>query len=45
MKNIKVSIKESAKVIGQVLGLVIGDKFTTPAAQTLRDYPDLPLNY
>jgi len=45
MKNIKVSIKESAKVIGQVLGLVIGDKFTTPTTQILRDYPDLPLNY
>jgi len=45
MKNIKVSIKESAKVIGQVLGLVLGDKFTTPAARTLRDYPDIPFTY
>ncbi len=45
MKNIRVSIKESAKVIGQVLGLVLGDKFITPTAQTLRDYPDFPLNY
>ena len=45
MKNIRVTIKESAKVIGQVLGLVIGDKFTTPIARTLRDYPDLPVNY
>ena len=45
MKNIKVSIKESVKVIGQVLGLVLGDKFTTPIAQTLRDYPDFPAIY
>ena len=45
MKNIKVSIKESAKVIGQVLGLVIGDKFTTPSEQTFKDYPDLPVIY
>jgi hypothetical protein len=45
MKNIKVSIKESAKVIGQVLGLVMGDKFVTPSARTLRDYPDIPFTY
>ena len=45
MKNIRVTIKESAKVIGQVLGLVIGDKFISPSTQTLRDYPDFPLNY
>ncbi len=33
------NIKKVTEVIGQVLGLVIGDKFTTPAARALEEYP------
>lgn len=33
------NIKKVTEVIGQVLGLVIGDKFTTPAAWALQEYP------
>ena len=35
------NIKKVTEVIGQVLGLVIGDKFTTPAARALQEYPQL----
>jgi len=32
------NIKKVTEVIGQVLGLVVGDKFTTPL-WTLQEYP------
>ena len=35
------SLVKSALVVGQVFGLVIGDKFTTPLAQALEEDPSL----
>ncbi len=32
-------LRESVLVIGQVLGLLMGDGFTTPLAQTLKQDP------
>ena len=31
------------KSLGQVIGLVLGDKITTPSEQTMKSYPDLTL--
>jgi len=35
------TLMKSVKTIGQVFGLVIGDKFTTPVAHTLQEHPSL----
>ena len=35
------TLKKSVKTIGQVFGLLIGDKFTTPAEETLKENPNL----
>ena len=34
-------LKKSVQIVGQVFGLLIGDKFTTPVAHTLREHPNL----
>ena len=33
---------ESARVIGQILGVVVGDGYADPVTQTMKDYPNLP---
>ena len=38
------TLKKSVKTIGQVVGLVIGSKFVTPAEETLRKNPNLSLS-
>ncbi len=40
MKN----LKKSAEIVGQVFGLLIGDKFATPVQETLRKHPNLSLS-
>jgi len=37
-------LKKSTQIVGQVFGLLIGDKFTTPAEETLKKYPNLSLS-
>ncbi len=32
-------IKRAVLVISQLLGAILGEDFTTPASQTMRDYP------
>ena len=37
-------LKKSIQIVGQVFGLLIGDKFTAPAEETLRKHPNLGLS-
>ena len=37
-------LKKSVQIIGQVFGLLIGDKLATPAQETLRKNPNLSLS-
>ena len=34
-------LKKSVQVVGQVFGLLIGDKLTTPVEETLKENPNL----
>ncbi len=33
---------ESARLIGQILGVVVGDGYVAPVEQTVKEYPHLP---
>ena len=39
------NFKGSVRVIGQVLGVVMGGNFTTPHEQMLKEHPSLVLVY
>ncbi len=36
-------LKKSVQIVGQVFGLLIGDKLTSPAEETLKKNPNLSL--
>ena len=35
-------VVESARVIGQILGLFVGDGYAAPVDKTVKEYPTLP---
>jgi hypothetical protein len=37
MKNLKKSLKKPVEIVGKLFGLFIGDGFTNPADQVLRE--------